>query len=300
MLGQPINVASINLADEGGSMRKKRLFAFSLIIALSASFVTLQINPARIAWAQDPKVKQDGFITGCSETVIDALDECIQERFSKADMFFGYDRVTPPTLHVNYFVAETRSEREAMAELEKGGWQVAFYLVGRRVLGPKPNFTELSLLFPGQYPSIINGPLAITAPSKLEEREPDSARDLGMRSSAILRSVFNIEKMIEQFELPEPMSIWDDAQKAMLEFEKRDQYDFSSGKWSIAARPIRAKESCLKCHTGYPATTPGHPRKVDIFGGAATRPAPPKVGDALGVAMYAYGRKQKGASTLIR
>ena len=76
-------------------MRKKRLFAFSLIIALSASFITLQINPVRIASAQDAKLKQDGFIKRCSETVIDALDECIQERFSKSDMFFGADRVTP-------------------------------------------------------------------------------------------------------------------------------------------------------------------------------------------------------------
>src|SRR5215470_14819581 len=97
MLGQPINVAGDNPADEGGSMRKKRLFVFSLIIALSASFVTLQINPVRIASAQDPKVKQDGFILGCSETVIDALDECIQERFSKADTLFGLERMRPPS-----------------------------------------------------------------------------------------------------------------------------------------------------------------------------------------------------------
>jgi hypothetical protein len=281
-------------------MRRKRLFAFSLMIALSAMFITPQIDPARIASAQDAKVKQDGFITGCSETVIDTLDECIQERFSKADMFFGYDRVRPPTLHVNYFVAETRSEREAIAELEKGGWQVAFYLVGRRVLGPKPNLAEISVLFPGQYPSIINGPLAITAPSGFEERNPNSARDSSTRSSAILRNMLNVANMIEQFELPEPMSIWDDAQKAMLEFEKRDQYDFSSGKWSIAARPIRAKEACLKCHTGDPATLPGGSRNVNPFSLNAPRLAPPKVGDALGVAMYAYARKQKGASALIR
>jgi hypothetical protein len=281
-------------------MWKKRLFALSLIIALSVSFITLQTNPARIASAQVAKVKQDGFITGCSETVIDALDECVQERFSKSDQVFGYDRMTPRTRHLNYFEAETRAESEAISRLEKDGWQVAFYLVGRRVLAPKPDLAELRQSFRFQYPSAIHGPIAITAPSKFEERERPPARDSRTESFVIFRNIFNEEKMIEQFELPEPMSMWDDAQKAMLEFEKRDQYDFSSGKWSIAARPIRAKESCLKCHTGYPATTPGHPRKVDIFGGAATRPAPPKVGDALGVAMYAYGRKQKGASTLIR
>src|SRR5262245_29504194 len=111
-------------------MRKKRLFAFSLIIALSAWFVTLQTISARIASAQDTKVKQDGFFTGCSETVIDALDECIQERFSKSDQVFGYDRVTARTRHVNHFEAVNQSEREAISELEKGGWQVAFYLIG--------------------------------------------------------------------------------------------------------------------------------------------------------------------------
>jgi hypothetical protein len=92
--------------------------------------------------------------------------------------------------------------------------------------------------------------------------------------------------MVEQFELPAPLKIWDDAQKAMLEFEKRDQYDFSFGKWSVSARPIRAKESCLMCHTGNAMNAPGL--------------TPPKAGDALGVAMYAYARKRTGASTLIR
>jgi hypothetical protein len=287
MLGQSINVASYNLADEGGSMRKKRLFEFSLIIALSASFITLQINPARIASAQDAKVKKDGFITGCSETVIDALDECIQERFSKADMLFGIERLRPPAYHVTYFIAETQNEREAISELEKGGWQVAFYLVGRRILGPKPVMTSPAPPYPDQNYPVINGPIAITPSIIPDERERGRALDYRIGSivtaSSVIRDQIN---MIEQLELPEPLKIWDDAQKAMREFEKKDQYDFSFGKWSVAARPIRAKESCLKCHTGNARNAPGL--------------TPPKAGDALGVAMYAYARKQKGASTLIR
>jgi hypothetical protein len=282
-------------------MRKKRLFAFSLIIALSVSYVTPQTNPGHIASAQDLKVKQDGFITGCSETMIDALDECIQERFSKSDQVFGYDRVTARTRHVNRFEAENQSEREAISELEKDGWQVAFYLIGRRVLGQKPDLSELKWRFRFQYPSVIHGPVAITAPSKFEERGRNPARDSRTGSFPMILDTYNYNegKMIEQFELPEPMSIWDDAQKAMLAFEKRDQYDFSYGKWSIAARPIRAKEACLKCHTGDPATTVGF-RGIYHDGLTAPSLAPPKVGDALGVAMYAYARKQKGASTLIR
>ncbi|HMB30048.1 MAG TPA: hypothetical protein VKS99_18195, partial [Blastocatellia bacterium] len=111
------------------------------------------------------------------------------------------------------------------------------------------------------------------------------------------------KKMLEQLELPTRQEIRDDARKAMMEFEKRDQYDFSFRKWSVAARPIRAKEACLKCHSGDVATLPG---QIDLeaamrkTGAAAPAPTPPKVGDALGVAMYAYARKQKGASTLIR
>jgi hypothetical protein len=48
------------LTDEGGNMRKKRLFALSLMMGLSASFITLQINSASVASAQDAKAKQDG------------------------------------------------------------------------------------------------------------------------------------------------------------------------------------------------------------------------------------------------
>ena len=67
-------------------MRKKRLYAFSLAIGLSALFITPQIDSRIKASAQNAGVKQDGFLIGCSETVIDALDECVQKRFSKVDL----------------------------------------------------------------------------------------------------------------------------------------------------------------------------------------------------------------------
>ncbi|HKQ89864.1 MAG TPA: hypothetical protein VJZ77_04210 [Blastocatellia bacterium] len=257
-------------------MWKKRLFAFSLIIALSVSFLTLQTNPGPIASAQDVKVKQDGFIAGCSETVIDALNECIQKRFSKFDMRLGLTRIVTIKLPFDHFVAETQSEREAISELEKGGWQVAFYLVGRRILG-----TKLDTL-PGMHISVhdnrvINGPVAITPSTIFDKRDHGTGQILATSSVGS-----NWRKTLEQLDLPELTEIWDDARKAMLEFEKRDQYDFSFRKWNIAARPIRAKEACLKCHTDESPL------------------APPKVGDALGVAMYAYAHKQKDASTLNR
>ena len=250
-------------------MWKKRLFAFSLIIALSVSFITPLTNPGPIASAQDAKIKQDGIIAECSETVIDALDKCIQERFSKSDMRFGLSRIVTVMLPFNHFVAETPSEGEAISELVKGGWQVVFYLVGRRILGPKSDTTTRLTLIPHDS-SIVNGPIAITPSTIFDERDHGTGQ-------VVINSSFNSvrRKTLERLELPELPEILDDARKAMVEFEKRDQYDFSFRKWSIATRPIRAKEACLKCHTGEAPLTP------------------PEVGDALGVAMYAYVRKQK-------
>jgi hypothetical protein len=270
-------------------VQKKRLFAFSLVIGLAASFITLQVNSPRAASAQDAKAKQDGFIIGCSETVIDALDECVQKRFSKADLLFGFERMEPPSYHVNHFVAETVNERDAISELERGGWQVAFYLVGRRILGPKPDLSKPHWSYLAGRAPIINGPLAITSLASFDGRKRDDALNFKIIPFATASRVISDKKrMIEEFELPEPLKLWDDAQKAMIAFEKRDQYDFSSGKWNIAARPIRAQESCLKCHT----VDQENLRKIYLEDLAAPKPAPPKVGDALGVAMYAYARKQ--------
>jgi hypothetical protein len=245
-------------------MRKKRVVAFSLMIGLWALFITPQIDSAITASAQDAKPRQDGFIIGCSETVIDGLDDCLQKRFGDANGgLFGMDRVTPPTEHLRSFLPTTLEEREAVSELERGGWRVGFYLAGRRVLEPKP---ERRLVY-GGYRG-FGGPIVISPQMRLD-------------------------RPIEQLELPEAGDLWECAQKAMLSFDSKDQYDFSFGKWSMAARPIRARESCLRCHNnvnyGYGEPVPrGHAPSL----------TPVKVGDALGAAIYAYARKQTGATTL--
>src|SRR5215467_10009036 len=196
-------------------MRKKRLVAFSLMLGLWALFITPQIDSTITASAQDAKPRQDGFIIGCSETVIDALDECMQKRFSNADGgLFGMDRVTPPTEHLRSFLPTSLEEREAVSELERGGWQVGFYLAGRRVLQPKP---ERMLEYGGLRG--FGGPILIS---------PQMRQD----------------RPIDRIELPEAGDLWKDAQKAMLSFDSKDQYDFAFGKWSMVARPIRARESC--------------------------------------------------------
>jgi hypothetical protein len=233
------------------------------MIGLSALFVTLRINSAGIASAQDAKVKQGGFINGCSDSVIDALDECIQKRFSKADGVFGRARVETSTDHVRAFSPETQEERGVISELERGGWQVGFYLAGRRVLESKPEHRLLD----GGYRG-LGGPVLIVP--QIQPR-----------------------RVIEPTGLPDPGVLWEHAQKAILSFDSKNQYDFSVWKWSVIARPIRAKESCLQCHNNFK-----YGNTVPIA--RAPSPTPLKVGDAIGVAMYAYARKQRIALNLTR
>jgi len=243
-------------SDEGGSMPKKRLLAFSLMIGLSALFITPLIDSGITASAQDAKVKQDGFISGCS--VIDPLDECIQARFKEADKLFGYARVTPRT-HVQMFSPKNEEESIAVSELEREGWQVSFYLAGRRIVDSKP---ESSQQEPGnkynQHP-VINGPLPIT-------------------------------KNVAREDLPNANELRDHAKKALLAFDTRNQYEFSVQKWSFTGRPIRADEMCLRCHNPNPPPVAGTVMHLPYAPAPGNRPV--NIGDALGVAIYAYARKQ--------
>jgi len=88
----------------------------------------------------------------------------------------------------------------------------------------------------------------------------------------------------------------------MRAFDSKNRHEFSIGKWKIEARPIRAAESCLRCHNNNTeAATGNEPKQIDIrniidarniYDGLARSKTPIKVGDALGVAMYAYARKR--------
>lgn len=244
--GAGISKHALSFADQGGRMRMKRLFAISLMIGLSASFIALQTNPAIIASAQDAKVKQDGFISGCSDSVIDALDECIQERFSKVETIFGITRVGTTTMkgHKRSFQAETEVERMVIANLEGSGLQVGFYLCGG-----SPHYTPTNpegiLAFDG-----IRGPVVITP-------------------------------IASNWELPESGKVWRETKNALRSFKEKNQYEFAIENWKVAARPIRARESCLDCHI----------HKAGILSSDAPEGYRRlKAGDVLGVAMYVYAR----------
>jgi hypothetical protein len=77
---------------------------------------------------------------------------------------------------------------------------------------------------------------------------------------------------------PDARSVWSEARRTFAAFERKEPYyDFEAGDWNVMARPVRAADdTCLKCHwsNGDHGLTNG---------GSDLR-----VGDVLGVALYAY------------
>lgn len=238
--------------------------AFCLLVGgIAIAFFQIRGEPSVSAsQPQDKssKPKPEDMLIGCS--VIDPLDDCIQELFSKADYQFGMARMPTTNKHLNQFNPRNDKEKAIVKDLDDGGWLVAFYLAGRWVLGEKPS--PAAPRFADLRHSMIGGPIAITP-------------------EYLTRGHLN-----KEIEMPEPDQFWDDSQKALRAFETKDRYEFSIGKWKIEARPIRARETCLKCHNN---NNQGATLSVIDLNHAPSQ-TPIKVGDALGVAMYAYTRKK--------
>lgn len=238
-------------------MRSLKLTLF-LLIAGTAVFGFQSDVSSQSKEKPNPQ-KPDVLTLGCS--VIDPIDECIQELFSNTDFNrFGMVRVPTRRSHVTYFAPSNSKETNAVKELEDTGWQMGFYLAGRRILEEKP--APNTFFQYGHKHPVIGGPVAITGGTDRKTVE-------------VLRSA-----------LPDPTEVWDQGQKAMRSFETSERYEFSVGKWKVEARPIRARENCLKCHNNNFKEA----SVVDLNHSPSKTPI--KVGDALGVAMYAYTRKQ--------
>lgn len=180
-----------------------------------------------------------------------ALDQCVQQRFSAMERF-GIRRVITFPFHLQHFRPENEKEKNVIAELEKDGWTVSFYLVGRSVLGAKPD-QSLWEKTAGNYYSRkpINNPILLTKDAKIDD-------------------------------LPKPLELWEQTRKAMTAFSGTDQYDFPVGKWQVAARPVRAsQQACLQCHSQRAETIDGQGKVVSQG---------LKVGDPLGAVLYVYSR----------
>ncbi len=79
--------------------------------------------------------------------------------------------------------------------------------------------------------------------------------------------------------LPETAVLLSEGKEALKTIGEGKGYDIRSGEWTVAMRPLRASnEGCLGCHTSGAAASNGL--------------AAPKLGDALGMAMYVYRRHE--------
>jgi hypothetical protein len=246
-------------------MRNQKFVATLVFSGFVLACAFWRFNISLVATAQDLKVKQDDLMIGCS--VVDALDDCIQDRFRKTNSGFGFARVSTPQteMHARSFFPRSADEAAAVAELEQAGWQTVFYLAGRRLLNPKPDASDWEAEDPAAPRLIVDpGKLLIGGPVIITRKNRKDAP-------------------------PKPIELWDQGHKAILAFSenaRRNTYDFSVGNWQVEARPVRAGESCLKCHQGDVASPVG--KKQDE---AEAKPNPLRVGDPLGVVMYAYTRK---------
>lgn len=226
-------------------MRRAR----TLCAALLAVLAPFALIPDRLASARPAAFAQEHDDPDASLVI--ALDECIQERFKDVDENFGFRRIIPPGTSAHRFTPENARELEIVKALEKSGLEVALYLAGRSVLGPKPD--EAAWRNKNLRP-LIKGPVLVSA------------------------------KYTRKGDLPEPSELWEQSRRAMEALKRSDVYDFALRRWSFSARAVRASDgSCLKCHVADRASViPVTPRER---AGSLI-----KIGDILGILLYASDR----------
>jgi hypothetical protein len=191
---------------------------------------------------------------------LDALDREVQKRFHNV-IGFGMARIGTQ----RKFAPETEEEKGAVRELKREGYRVGLYLAGRAILGDVPEQDRRAKLFFG----------ASTA------------------GQAFSGPIFLISSDMKG--LPTAAAMWDETRRAMQSFATgAERYGFKSGEWEVEARPVRAsEESCLKCHT---AREHFAVVVVNEKGEKSVEPErkedPPKLGDPLGVLVYAYTKRR--------
>lgn len=213
---------------------------------------------------------------------VSPLDSHIQDRFTQRDRGFGLERVLrflgrglhtpississldsyskPKT--IGMFDPETDQEREAVGEIERSGLKMVLYLASRRILVNEPDESERYR--PALHAS-LRGPVGLTQGS-------------------------------QKTDWPETASLWKQARKAMQGFDgdkSASQYEFSAEGKDFIARPVRAQESCLQCHTPQAYQNPGQDLNSD---GSIRRLS---VGDPIGVLLYAYTTSSKSNNVKI-
>jgi hypothetical protein len=232
----------------------RRIACTSLFLAL----VVLGVLPGRTAATQQNVPQQDGCEDPDSR-LLSLLDDCVQQRFKDIDKGFGYRRIVKLGDTPHRFKPENAKELKVVDELRRARLDVFLYVAGRSVLGEKPTDKEPTIYSRRR----IKGPASIMPTDYYDDNE----------------------------NLPRAEQLWDQSRTAMLAFQTSNTYKFSFGKWRFSARPVRATDqSCLDCHnasvTLIPPRLAGNGPELQI-----TKPL--RIGDPLGVVLYAYERQAK-------
>lgn len=225
-------------------------------ICFTAAFLFI----ALILW-QRPSVAQK---TASEPQIVDALNDCIQQRFKDVDKSFGFRRIIKVGDTPHRFKPENPKEFSSVNELANQKVEVALYLASRSVLGDKPTDKEWAQ---GDNDTARNDkPVPMPATVNYSRK--------------IIKGPVLISTK-DKADLPLPSELWEHSKKAMQAFAAKDSFEFTLGKWQFTARPVRASEqSCLQCHMAdSTATFAREPNKES---------KQLKMGDPLGVVLYAY------------
>lgn len=229
-------------------------------ICLTASFLLVALvllEPSLAALASQNSADES--------QAIDALDDCIQQRFKEIDKTFGLRRIMRAGDTPHRFKPENAREISSVNDLNSRKLDVALYLTSRSVLGEKPEEGEW------EQNRLVSTSKGVTSTA--------IGSGTGYSRRIIKGPVLISAK--DKNDLPAPVELWEQSKKAMQAFANRDSFEFTLGDWKFTARPVRASEqSCLQCHSvesnAVLARKPGD------------KPLVLKIGDPLGVVLYAF------------
>lgn len=212
---------------------------------------------AAAAFARAPQHQQHATRTAQNSHPLDALDREVQKRFHDV-IGFGMARIATE----RRFAPETKEERAAVRELKRAGYEVGLYLAGRSVLDDAPE----------------------------RPRQAKTGFGSGMTGQAFSGPIF-VGPGVSR--LPTAASLWDGTRRALESFASgAGRHEFVAGRWQVEARPVRASsESCLRCHGTDYRQVYGVTEKGVRFSTTEPKGNALKVGDPLGVLVYAYRKK---------
>lgn len=180
--------------------------------------------------------------------LIEKFDAAIQQRFL-TEPGLGITRVaplTPTNPHLRSFTPKEGDEKTSIESLEANGWRAGLYLFGRRIV---------------KQTSEKNGKSKFYISNRTFDPMP-------------------VTKNVKLKNLTESAHLLDEVAMAFQTFQTADKYEFDEGKWSYVAKPVRAQQSCLKCHTDYVMTSK--------IGEKPYKYRKRQSGDAIGVLVYGF------------